>query len=91
MHVCCRNICDVLLRESDRIENEDDAENPSDASAGAYFVHVLVLEALYHVGINSMTFNPILAVPVTSFLAIMISFAISIALKRIPVVGKWIV
>lgn len=63
----------------------------SDASLGVYLVHILVLDALYQMGIDSMMFTPVLAVPLTAGVAMALSFAISMAIRKVPVAGKWLV
>lgn len=61
-------------------------------SFGAYLVHALVIETLErHLGLTTMSFAPVLAVPVISLLVLAISYALSWALHFIPRLGKYIV
>lgn len=59
---------------------------------GIYLVHVLVIEQLnYIVGLNTLSFNPVLSVIYITFIVFVISFAISIVLNHIPLIKKYIV
>lgn len=60
-------------------------------SFGAYLVHILVMAAFRLWGFNAIAFNPIFCVPVLAVTTIVISFAISALLNKIPFVNKWIV
>lgn len=61
-------------------------------SFGAYLVHALVIEALErYLGLTTMSFSPVLAVPAISLLVLAISYALSWVLYQIPVLGKYIV
>lgn len=58
-------------------------------SFGAYLVHVLVLDELGRIfGLNTLSFNPLLSIPVISMIVIVISFVISAALNHIPLLKK---
>lgn len=63
----------------------------SRASLGVYMVHFAILHELHLIGFDSMMFTPILAVPITSIVAIALSFAISALLVKIPFINKYIV
>ncbi|MBQ2661914.1 MAG: acyltransferase family protein [Clostridia bacterium] len=63
----------------------------SDYSFGVYLVHALVLEQLERFGLNTLSFNPLLAVICIGSLVTVISFAISACLHKIPIVNKWLV
>lgn len=64
----------------------------SRCSLGVYLVHVIVLNTLdLAFGLNSLSFNPIIAVPALSLLTLAISYLVAIVLYKIPVIGKWIV
>lgn len=60
-------------------------------SFGAYLVHVLVINALDHWGINALRWNSAIATPFVVFLTFVISFGISGVLNSIPIVKKYIV
>lgn len=60
-------------------------------SFGAYLVHVFVLKVLKVLGIHTMLFHPIVSVPIISVLVVILSFAISGLINKIPVLNKWIV
>ena len=63
----------------------------SQYSFGAYLVHAGVIPLLAKLGLNTLTFNPILSVPVISVIVFVISFTISAILNHIPVLKKYIV
>lgn len=64
----------------------------SRCSLGVYLIHIIVLESLDKIfGLNSFSFNPILAVPLLSLLVLLISYPISIVLYKIPIIGNRIV
>lgn len=59
---------------------------------GIYLVHAFVLEFLEGImGLWALSFNPLLAIPVTSFVAFFLSLFLSWLLEKLPFVGKWIV
>lgn len=61
-------------------------------SFGAYLVHAMVITQLSHIfGLNTLSFNPILSVPVIGVIVFFVSFAISGVFHRIPVLKKYVV
>lgn len=60
-------------------------------SFGIYLVHVLVLELLKRAGITTVSFNPVLSVPVISAAIFLIFLADSALLNQIPIIKKYIV
>ncbi len=61
-------------------------------SFGAYIVHPLIIEQLnIHLRLNTMSFNPILAVLCLSVIVFIVSFVISAILNSIPFVNKYLV
>ena len=61
-------------------------------SFGAYLVHALIIEQLnIRLGLNTLSFNPVLAVPSIGVIVFAVSFTISALLNRIPVVKKYLV
>ena len=61
-------------------------------SFGAYLVHILILDQLkYRFGLNTLSFHPVLSVPVIGLTVFAISFAISGLLNQIPVLKRYIV
>lgn len=64
----------------------------SKCSFGVYLVHLMVLEFLANVlGLNTLSFTPLLSVPVISLIVCAVSCGISCALGRIPKLGRYIV
>ena len=61
-------------------------------SFGAYLVHAFILSILSKfLHLNSLSFNPLLSVPLTAVVAFIVSFGISAVLNHIPVVKKYLV
>lgn len=64
----------------------------SEYSFGAYLVHALVFEQLNNrLGINTLSFNPIISVPVITAVVLLISYTFSAVCHHIPFVKKWLV
>lgn len=64
----------------------------SQYSFGAYLVHVLIIEQLnVYFGLNTLSFNTILAVLFIGIVVFVISFLISAIINHIPVVKKYVV
>ena len=60
-------------------------------SFGVYLVHVYVIDTLAYYGWSTVCFESVLSVPVVSVPVILISYAISAMIHRIPLLNKWIV
>ena len=60
-------------------------------SLGVYLVHMMVLDSFSLIGLNTLSFNPLFSVPVISLSVIIVSYAISIIIYKIPKIGEWIV
>ena len=61
-------------------------------SFGAYLVHPLVIDQLnFRLGLNTLSFNPILSVACISLLVFAVSFAVSAILNHIPAVNRYMV
>lgn len=58
---------------------------------GVYLVHIIVLNWLASIGFDSVSFCPLIAVPILALAVFAISLCISLVLSRLPIVGKWIV
>ncbi len=59
---------------------------------GIYLIHALIRNILHKVGIDSMMIgNTVIAIPIVIALIFMISLIAVMIIKKIPVVGKWIV
>jgi surface polysaccharide O-acyltransferase-like enzyme len=60
-------------------------------SFGAYLVHVFVIDVLNLIGLNTLSFQPLLSVPVIAAIVFVVSFAISFVISKIPFINKWVV
>ena len=63
----------------------------SQYSFGAYLVHPAVIEFLAELGLDSLTFSPVISIPIVALAVFVISFAISAVLNHIPILKKYIV
>ena len=64
---------------------------PAKHSFGIYLVHALVIDLLADRGYHVLTWDPVWSVPVLSAAVFAISLTLAALLRRIPVIGKWIV
>ncbi len=62
----------------------------SSLSLGIYLLHPFVIELLQHFSITSLSFNPVISVPVLSIFIFIVSMLISAILIRIPGLTKTI-
>lgn len=61
-------------------------------SLGAYLVHAMVIEQLNNIGgLNTLSFNSVLAIPVITSIVFIVSFSISLILNHTPILKKYIV
>ena len=61
-------------------------------SFGVYLVHIMVLDVLKkQLALTTLSFNPILAVPVLSAIVFVISCAISAVIRKIPILKDYII
>lgn len=63
----------------------------SQYSFGVYLVHIFVLETLYKMGLQTKAFANIVSIPVVAIVVAVISYLISWALNKLPLVKKWMV
>jgi len=63
----------------------------ANCSLGIYVMHNYLIVRLGRKGIHSVMFHPLLAVPLVTIIVVSVCFTISWLLKKIPVIGKWIV
>lgn len=64
---------------------------PAKHSFGIYLVHALVIDLLADGGYHVLTWDPVWSVPVLSAVVFAISLTLAALLRRIPLIGKWIV
>lgn len=63
----------------------------SQYSFGAYLVHAAVIDFLEELGLDSLTFSPVISIPVIAVIVFVISFTVSALLNYIPVLKKYTV
>ena len=62
----------------------------ADESMGIYLMHAYVYIRLSYKGIHGATINPLLAVPLVTTLIVVTCYLASRMIRKIPVVGKWL-
>lgn len=60
-------------------------------SFGAYLVHVMILEQLKKAGLTTLSFTPLLSIPLIFVITAVLSFAASALIHKIPRLKKYIV
>lgn len=63
----------------------------SEYSFGAYLVHVLLIDLLDSLGLDTLSFCPAISPVCIALLVFVLSFAVSAALHRIPIIKKYAV
>jgi surface polysaccharide O-acyltransferase-like enzyme len=63
----------------------------SGSTFGVYLVHPILIEAIRMIGLDTVTFNPYLSVPVITILVFLSSLLVSLILNQIPFVKKYLV
>lgn len=63
----------------------------SKCSFGAYLIHALIIDLLRDFGLTTLSFNPLLSIPLISVIVVTVSMICSFILNRIPILKKWIV
>lgn len=63
----------------------------SASTLGVYMIHIIVLDFLLDLGLSSMAFDPLLAIPATALAAIALSYAIAFVMSKIPIFNKYCV
>ncbi|WP_026653811.1 acyltransferase [Butyrivibrio proteoclasticus] len=63
----------------------------SNYTFGAYLIHVFFIEKLSFMGLDTMSFAPLLSVPIISLLVFVMSMCVSAILHSIPIVKKYLV
>lgn len=58
---------------------------------GIYLLHALFRDIFFRMGLDSMTINTAIAIPLVGSLVFICSYLAVIIIKKIPVIGKWIV
>ncbi len=63
----------------------------SDQSFGIFLVHALIIDMLEKTGFGTMSFNPVISVPIVSLAVFLISLVISVVIHLIPVMNRYVV
>ena len=63
----------------------------SKCTLGIYAVHMFVVFGLSHVGLNTMSFNSVISVPLITILVFSLSYFTIELLRKIPIIRKWAV
>ena len=60
-------------------------------SFGAYLFHDMAISSLKIAGLNTLTFNPVLSIPVIGIIVFFFSYSVSAILNHIPILKKCVV
>lgn len=60
-------------------------------SFGVYLAHPLVMNVMRVFGVHTMTLPPIVDVPFLAMLTVVVSYMLSYALSKVPILGRWVV
>jgi surface polysaccharide O-acyltransferase-like enzyme len=63
----------------------------SELTFGIYLVHDLLLQIMSRLGLNSLSFNPLISIPIIAFIVFIIGSIIIIFIKRIPILKKYVI
>ncbi|MGN0500166.1 MAG: acyltransferase family protein [Ruminococcus sp.] len=64
----------------------------SKCSFGVYLIHVIFIQGLSKIfNITSLSFNPVISVPLLSVTVFLLSMIISAILNKLPFIKKWLV
>lgn len=58
---------------------------------GLYLVHALVLKLVYDFGLNTLSFNPVLSIPVISIITFVIGYILVVFISKIPMINKYLI
>jgi len=58
---------------------------------GLYLVHILALIILIKLGVSVFIINPLISIPIISILVMIISYIITMMIRKIPVIEKYII
>ena len=58
---------------------------------GIFLVHVLVIQILDRIGINTLIITPILSIPLISILVMIMSQIVTIIISKVPILNKYVI
>ena len=79
-----------MLGVSDERSRRQRLSGAARVSFGIYLVHEFFIILLRHLDITTLSFNPILAVPVLSAAVFLCAFAVAWLISKIPLVGRFL-
>ncbi len=65
--------------------------NISQNTFGIYLVHALVKPIIVQSGFNLFVISPLISIPLISIVVMIVSYIITVGIKRIPILGKYVV
>lgn len=85
----------VAVREFFAKRSHDETRTPgrilrelSDCTLGVYVIHIIVLRTLLAAGLSAVAFEPFVAVPLLALVTILLSYALTWMMRRIPYLGS---
>lgn len=92
VNVLMQSIAIFVFFKYSKLKSNNIIKKLSKYSFGAYLIHVLIIEQLNtHFALNTLSFNPIISVPIISIIVCIISFLISAIINKIPILKNFIV
>ncbi|MBQ7154783.1 MAG: acyltransferase family protein [Synergistaceae bacterium] len=91
VNVLCETVAVFVFFKKHLDQESALAMRLSQYSLGAYLVHDANIMLIRRLGLDTLTFCPVLAVPVIAVMVFVLSFAISAVIHRIPILKKYVV
>jgi len=58
---------------------------------GLYLVHALVLKLVTSIGLTTLSFNPLLSIPIISLITFIIGYVLVVLISKIPYINKYLI
>ncbi len=58
---------------------------------GLYLIHALVLKLVSDIGLTTLSFNPLLSIPVISLVTFIIGYVLVVLISKIPFINKYLI
>lgn len=79
-----------VLGVSDERSRRQRVSNAARYTFGAYLIHDLFLMLFQYFGLTTLSFTPVLSVPLLTALAFLCAFAVAWLIRHIPFLGRWL-
>ena len=79
-----------VLGVSDERSRRQEVSGVARVSFGIFLVHVLFIQLFNWFGLTTLSFDPLISVPVLSAAVFLCSFAVAWLISKIPFLGRWL-